>query len=130
MSKTTISESEFLTQFDTEASAVSYFERLRWPNGINCPYCDSMDIVDLPQRQHYHRCRKCNKQFTCKVGTVMQSSAIPVRMWLYTMYKMSVSRKGLSSLQLAKDIGVTQKSAWYMLYRLREACDLNGVILK
>ena len=133
MSKTTISEFEFLTMFDTEAKSVSWFESKRWPNGRYCPACGSTDTYSHKSRLGYYHCSDCRKQFSAKINTVMESSRIPVRTWLYAMYKVSVSRKGISSLQLAKEIGITQKSAWYMLQRIKEACgdsdtNLEGVV--
>ncbi len=129
MSKTTVSEFEFLSRFSTEATAVSYFEGLRWAEGRTCPYCTSKSTYSIPSRDFYYKCKDCRKQFSCKVNTVMQSSKLPVRTWLYAMYKVNVSRKGISSLQLAKEIGVTQKTAWFMLQRIKEACGNNGAQL-
>ena len=133
MSRTTVSEFAFLKKFDTEAKAVAFYEAYRWPEQRTCPRCQSHDTYSHHARSHYYHCRYCRKQFSCKTETVMHSSPLPVRMWLYTMYKVSVARKGVSSLQLAKEIGVTQKSAWHMLHRLKEACGnesgpLSGVI--
>ena len=129
MSNTTISEFEFLSNFDTGAKAVAYFEGIRWKDGRYCPACGSDATNSIKSRVHYYHCRDCKKQFSAKTNTVMQSSKVPVRKWLYTMHKVSVARKGISSLQLAKEIGVTQKSAWFMLQRIKEACGNNGLSL-
>ena len=136
MSKTTISEYSFLERFNTEEKAVEFFECLRWKDGVTCPNCGSRDTYPHTSRQFYHHCREkdCRLQFSCKTGTVMQSSKLPVRMWLYAMYKVSVARKGISSLQLAKELGVTQKTAWFMIHRIKEACGnsddtmLSGIV--
>lgn len=133
MSKTTISEFEFLKRFDTEAKAVAFYESIRWEQGRTCPRCDSADTYPHKSRSYFYHCRGCRKQFTCKVNTIMHASPLPVRMWLYAMYKVSVARKGISSLQMAKELGITQKSAWHMLQRIKEACGgdhgpLNGII--
>ena len=133
MSKTTISEFEFLKRFDTEAKAVAFYEAIRWEQGRTCPRCDSADTYPHKSRSFFYHCRSCRKQFTCKVNTIMHASPLPVRMWLYAMYKVSVARKGISSLQMAKELGITQKSAWHMLQRIKEACGgdhgpLNGII--
>ena len=125
----TISEFEFLDKFNTEDRAVRYFESKVWENGRCCPSCGSIDTYNHTTRKYYYHCRTCRKQFSCKTNTIMQSSPIPVRKWLYTMYKISVSRKSISSLQFSKEIGVTQKAAWHMLQRVREACSNQGVTL-
>ena len=133
MSKTTISEFEFLQRFDTEAKAVTFYEAIRWEQGRTCPRCDSADTYPHKSRAFFYHCRECRKQFTCKVNTIMHASPLPVRMWLYAMYKVSVARKGISSLQMAKELGITQKAAWHMVQRIKEACGgdhgpLNGII--
>ena len=129
MKEKAISEFEFLSQFNTEKKAVKFFESARWPNGRHCPTCGSPDTYRHKSRQFYCHCRNCRKQFSCKTNSIMQSSPIPVRTWLYAMYKVSVARKGISSLQISKEIGVTQKSAWFMLQRIKEACGNHGLIL-
>ncbi len=128
MSKTTVSEFQFLEQFNTEEKAVQFFERARWPMGRHCPHCGSFDTYPNKSRKFYYRCREreCRKQFSCKNNTVMQASNLPVKVWLYTMYKVSVARKGISSLQLAHELGISQKSAWFMLQRIKEACGNNA----
>lgn len=133
MSKTTISEFEFLKRFDTEAKAVAYYESVRWANGRTCPRCHAADTYEHKSRDFFYHCRVCRKQFTCKTETIMHGSPLPVKMWLCVMYKVSVARKGISSLQLAQELGITQKSSWYMLQRIKECCGgqdgpLAGVI--
>ena len=136
MSKTTISEFKFLERFNTEEKAVEFFESLRWPDGVTCPKCGNEDTYPHKTREFYHHCREkdCRLQFSCKTGTAMQSSKISMRKWLWAMYKVSVSRKGISSLQLAKELGITQKSAWHMIHRIKEACGndegdmLSGIV--
>ena len=102
-------------------------ETARWPGGIHCIYCGSGVVYKIREGKIY-TCKHCRKQFTIRTGTVMEDSHIPVRKWLYAMYLLNVSRKGISSVQLAKEIGVTQKSAWFLLGRLREACQQNGQV--
>ncbi len=136
MSKTTISEYSFLERFNTEEKAVEFFEMLRWKGGTTCPSCGGTDTYPHKTRKFYYHCRspKCRNQFSCKTGTVMQSSKLPVRMWLYAMYKVSIARKGISSLQLAKQLGITQKTSWFMIQRIKEACGndtdtmLSGIV--
>lgn len=125
MSKTTISEMEFLGLFNDEDKAVKFYEANRWPNGRHCPRCNSKDTYSHKSKKYFYHCRKCRKPFSCKMNTVMHSSNIRVGVWLYAMYKLTVSRKGISSLQMAKELGVTQKTAWFMMQRLKEACGHN-----
>lgn len=89
----------------------------------------------MTARPHgYYRCNACNKfTFTVRTGTIFERSHVPLHKWIYAMYLVVTARKGISSLQLAKEIGVTQKSAWFMLHRLREACGkdidkLRGIV--
>ena len=86
-----------------------------------------------PRKAGFHRCNKCQIDFTIRTGTIFERSHIPLHKWLYAMYLLVTARKGISSMQLAKEIGVQQKSAWFMLHRLREACGtelakLQGVV--
>ncbi len=133
MPKTTISEFQFLQKFDTEDKAVAFFESVRWKDGRTCPFCDSPNTYPHKSRAYFYHCRQCRKQFTCKVYTMMHASPLPMKMWLMAMYRVSVARKGVSSLQLAQELGITQKSAWHMLQRIKEACGgdqgpLSGII--
>lgn len=128
-----ISVVEFLTKrFSTEEKAVAYFVENRWGNKITCPYCEGETVYKVAGKQPY-KCGECNHKFTAKTGTIMEGSHISVRIWLLAMYLMGTSRKGISSIQLAKQLGVTQKTAWYMAHRIREACDsyydkLKGIV--
>lgn len=116
---------EFFERYPDEKSAREYMEAARWPSGIMCIHCSHNEVYKIRDGKLY-TCKSCRKQFTIRTGTVMESSHIPVRKWLYAMYLMSVARKGISSIQLAKEIGVTQKSAWHLLHRLRDACNTEG----
>ena len=118
----TMNKFAFLSKFNTEKKAVKFFEVARWSAGRYCPTCGSVNTYTHKSREFYYHCRDCRKQFSCKTHTIMQGSPVPVRTWLYAMYKVSVAPKGISSLQMAKEIGVTQKTAWFMLQRIKEAC--------
>ena len=120
-SGTTISAYEFFKNFPNEASAIEYIEGLRWADGIICPHCDSQRSGRMKGTQ-YHQCKDCRKKFTVRTGTIFERSHIPLDKWLYAMYILETARKGVSSLQLSKEIGVTQKATWFLLHRLREAC--------
>lgn len=120
---------EFIEMFPTEEAARAYLEQKRWVNGRTCPHCGNVHTSVL-KKVGYYRCKGCKKDFTVRVGTVMHRSKIPLKKWVYTMYKICTARKGISSIQLAQEIGVTQKTAWFLLQRLREACDITGEKLK
>src|SRR3954462_5693847 len=98
-----------------------WLESHLWPNGPHCPVCGLGDRITA-RKGGYYRCRQCKEAFTVRTGTVMERSPIPLHKWVYTMYLLVTARKGISSLQLAKEIGITQKSAWFALHRIREAC--------
>jgi transposase-like protein len=134
MSRSTISTFRLFEMFPTEDSARAYLEGRLWPNGPICPKCHSGERLTT-RKNGFHRCNACAEDFTVRTGTIFGRSHIPLHKWVYAMYLLVTARKGISSMQLAKEIGVTQKSAWFMLQRLREACSapdnidkLRGVI--
>jgi transposase-like protein len=132
MSRSTISTFQLFELFPDAESARKHIEALRWPDGARCPFCGLGNRIGV-RKGGYYRCNQCLEDFTVRTKTVMERSHIPLHKWLYAMYLMMTARKGISSLQLAKEIGVTQKSAWFMLGRLREACGgdltiLSGII--
>lgn len=116
----TLSAYQFHELFPDEESAVAWFESTRWPDGRYCPHCGSVDIAECAKPQPY-RCRDCRKHFSARTGTAMQSSKLPVEKWLYAMYLISVSKKGLSSLQLARALGIAQEAAWRLGHKIRQA---------
>lgn len=129
MSKSTISTFQLFQMFPDEDAARKYIEARRWPNGAVCPSCQNADRI-TPRKDGYYRCNACKVDFTVRTGTVYERSHIPLHKWLYAMYLLMTARKGISSMQLAKEIGITQKSAWFMLGRLREACGSDLTTLR
>lgn len=129
MSRSTISTMELFAMFPDEATARIYLESRLWAEGVNCPNCKNGGRITA-RKNFYHRCNACQLDFTIRTGTIFERSHIPLQKWVYAMYLMVTARKGISSLQLAKEIGVTQKSAWFMLQRLREACGKDNDKLK
>jgi len=116
---------------DQEAARV-YLESRLWPNGARCPVCASGERVTA-RKGGYYRCNVCKEDFTVRTGTIFERSHVPLHKWVYAMYLLVTARKGISSMQLAKEIGITQKSAWFVLHRLREACGsdlakLQGIV--
>ncbi len=119
----TISIVELLTRFSTEHKAVKWLEQIRWGNNPVCPHCGGIEnISPAPNRKHTYWHKECRNHFTVKTDTIMHSSKLPTRKWIVAIYYILTARKGISSLQLSKELGITQKSAWFMLQRIREAC--------
>lgn len=121
MSRSTISTFKLFELFPNEETARQYLEGRLWPSGPICPDCKSGERITT-RKGGYYRCNACALDFTVRTATIFERSHIPLHKWVYAMYLLVTARKGISSLQLAKEIGVTQKSAWFMLQRLREAC--------
>lgn len=117
--------------FHNEAKAIKYLEHIIWYDGICCPHCcNTNKIYSLEgksTRAGLKKCGSCKKQFTVKVGTVFESSHIPLHKWLQAAYLISSSKKGISSHQLHRTLQITYKSAWFMMHRLREAMKANDI---
>jgi transposase-like protein len=134
MSRTTISTFQLFELFPDEDAARKYLEDRLWPSGPKCPTCKSGERLTT-RKKGFHRCNACQLDFTIRTGTIFGRSHIPLHKWVHAMYLLVTARKGISSLQLAKQIGISQHAAWFMLQRLREACStpdsqdkLKGVI--
>jgi transposase-like protein len=129
--KITISAYEFFKKFPDELSARKYLEQQRWNSLPTCPHCKEAARINVRINKFdgYYRCLVCSNDFTVRTGTMMERSHIPLTKWLYAMYLVTTSRKGVSSLQLSKELGITQKSSWFLLHRIREACghDKNDI---
>ena len=113
---------ELFEIFPDEKSARKWFENLRWFNEeSHCPRCGSMRTSTVPNEtpMPYH-CGDCRKYFSVKTGTVMEKSKLPLRKWVIAIYLMSTNLKGVSSMKLHRDLGVTQKTAWMMAQKIRE----------
>lgn len=111
--------------FHDEAAAIAYLESIVWRDGIVCPKCGVLDnsgkLQGKTARPGLRKCYACRKQFTVKVGTVFESSHVPLYKWLQAAYLLASSKKGISSHQLHRVLEVTYKTAWFMTHRLREA---------
>jgi transposase-like protein len=132
MSKSTISVFQLFEMFPDQETARVYLESRLWPQGPRCPSCGIGDRITT-RKGGYYRCNQCKTDFTVRTGTIFERSHVPLHKWIYAMYLVVTARKGISSMQLAKEIGVTQKTAWFVLGRLREACGdkfekLSGII--
>jgi len=117
----TISLYEFFAKFPNEESARLYFEDKRWKSGISCPHCGSLGVSEcLNHKPMPYRCKDCRKHFSVRTGTVLEQSRIPLQKWLMAIYMMTTARKGIPSTQMARELGITQKSAWFLAQRIRE----------
>lgn len=109
--------------FHNEEAAIAFLEAIVWVDGIVCPKCGNIGETYkiVGKRPGLRTCKACRSQFTVKVNTVFESSHIPVRVWLQASYLLAASKKGFSAHQLHRMLGVTYKTAWFMMHRLREA---------
>jgi transposase-like protein len=115
--------------FVDETKAREFLESKRWPNGVKCAHCNHDKVYALtakpeskkPVRAGVYKCAKCRQQFTVRVGTIFEDSKIPLCKWLMAIHLMTSSKKGVSSLQIQREVGVTYKSAWFLTHRIREA---------
>lgn len=120
--------------FHDDQKAREYLEALRWPNGAVCPHCGTAKepyaLKGRATRPGVWKCSDCREQFTVTVGTVFERSKIPLSKWLMATYLLCSSKKGISSHQLHRTLGITYKSAWFMTHRIREAMkDGSGGLL-
>lgn len=113
--------------FNDETAAYAHVEALLWPNGPVCPHCENADEAKTGRlngkttRPGLRKCYVCLKQFTVKVGTIFEDSHAPLRLWLQAIYLMCSSKKGISTRQLQRTLGVGMKTAWFMGHRIRHA---------
>ena len=110
--------------FGDEEKARKWIEEQRWPKGPHCPHCGSVNVkVGVPHKSMTHRCNDCPKKpmFTVRVGSVMQGSKLPYRVWAVGIYLFTTNLKGISSMKLHRELGIGQKAAWFMLHQLHEA---------
>ncbi len=111
---------DVLDRFPNEQSCINHLEKLRWPYGIICQHCGSSEKIHSYKSRLIYKCGVCKKQFSVRKGTIFEESRLSLRKWFAAAWLMTENRKGISSCQLAREIGVTQKTAWFMLGRLRE----------
>lgn len=125
----------FEPRFQNEDAAREHLEALHWPGGPFCPHCGSVKATRLPPqkgrktkahpegalRKGVVQCNDCRQQYTVTVGTVFESSKVPLHKWLYVNHVLCSSKKGTSAHQIARNIGVSYKTAWFMMHRIREA---------
>jgi transposase-like protein len=113
----------YAPEFTNEEAAIAHLEKSRWADGVFCPHCGSVEVTRMAGKTQagYFQCNGCRDKFTCRTGTVMERSHIPVHKWLLATHLLSASKKGMSARQLHRMLGVTYKSAWFLAHRIREA---------
>ena len=120
---------ELLRRFPDDTAAERYFIETRWPEGPHCPYCGSTNVLSGAKHKTMpYRCREkeCRKRFSVRTGSVMEGSNLGYQTWALAIYLLMTSLKSVSSMKLHRDLGITQKSAWFLAHRLREAWQETG----
>lgn len=115
--------------FKDETTCIAYWEQIRWNGVATCPHCESINPY---KTNRGYKCRniECQKKFTSIVGTIFENTKMPLRTWFGAIYLCSNHKKGISSLQLSRDLGIHQKSAWFLLHRIRETMkEINALPL-
>lgn len=119
--------------YTDENAAREHLEALLWPNGPTCPHCGNADAKRITKlqgkstRPGVYKCKECRKPFSVTVGTVFERSHIPLNQWVYAVSLLASSKKGISSHQIHRTLGVTYKTAWFMTHRIREAMRALGM---
>jgi transposase-like protein len=118
-----ITVKQLMAKFNDEATAMAWFESKIWPDGRKCPRCGNTETVECGQGRHPmpYRCHACNRYFSVRIGTILERSHVSLQDWAIAIYMHLTSLKGVSSMKLHRDLGVTQKTAWFMLQRIRRA---------
>jgi transposase-like protein len=111
--------------FPDEQAAIDHLRAIRWKDGAFCPYCNSKRVMHFGDNRT-HKCSDCRQRFSIKVGTIFEDTKLPLRKWFAAIWLITSHKKGIASTQLAKDLKITQKSAWFVLHRLRHAARTNS----
>lgn len=119
---------EAIEYFANPQVATAFVVNIHWPDGVTCPRCECKDVSHISTRQIW-QCKSCKKQFSVKAGTIFEDSPLPLKKWLAAMWLITSAKNGISSYELHRALGITQKSAWFMLHRIRLAMQ-NGSIEK
>ena len=110
---------QLIEKFSDEQTCIDHLKELRWKDGQYCPHCGNEKIYEFKDGKTF-KCAACRKKFTVKVGTIFEDSPLPLQKWFVAIYLVTSHKKGISSIQLAKDINVTQKTAWLLCHKIRE----------
>ena len=118
----TISVVQLFRIFPDEDACYAWLEEARWQDTPVCPHCGGIENIVPDKRERHYRHKNCRKRFTVTTGTCMHATKRPLQDWIYAIYSVLTARKGVSALQLSKELGVQYRTAWHMLHRIREAC--------
>ena len=122
---------ELFELFPDEHAARHWFEDTRWVDGRHCGHCGSNNTREVPNEKPMpYWCKDCRAYFSVRTGTPMQCSKLPLRKWVAAIHLMTTNLNGVSSMKLHRDLGVTQKTAWLMVHRVREAWNAETVALQ
>jgi transposase-like protein len=113
--------------FSDEQVCIDTIAKIRWPNGPTCPACDGTEHYYLKTQKRW-KCKKCAKQFSVKLGTIFEDSPISLDKWLVALWMLVNCKNGISSYEVGRDLGITQKSAWFVLQRLRLALQEKSLV--
>src|SRR5580700_7077520 len=113
--------------FSDEQVCIDTIAELRWPKGPICPKCNHAEHYYLATQKRW-KCRKCAKQFSVKLGTIFEDSPIPLDKWLVALWMLVNCKNGISSYEIGRNLGITQKSAWFVLHRLRLALQEHSLV--
>lgn len=119
---------EFYQRFPTEEACGEFIAQERWDGQVTCPRCGCHKVYKVAGAMGF-KCGGCRKRFSVRTGTVMECSRLHLQTWLLAIYMMTTAHKGISSVQFAKELGVCQKTAWFLQHRIREACDARRNLL-
>lgn len=116
---------QLLEKLKTEQDCINYFVKVRWNGEVKCPFCFHNKVYSFQDKKRF-KCKSCSQIFSYKTGTIFENTKIPMRKWFLAIYIQASHKKGISSHQLAKDLGTTQKTAWFMLQRIRHIMASNN----
>ena len=111
---------DLMVAFQEPQAAIDHFTAIRWKNGQFCPHCGHDKVYSLSKKNIF-KCAQCRKNFSITVGTIFENTKLPLRVWFGAIWLITNHKKGIASTTLATDLGVTQKTAWFILHRLRHA---------
>jgi len=111
---------QMMDAFPDEQTCINHLRAIRWANGAYCPHCGGTKVYHFSD-DRTHKCGDCRQRFSIKVGTIFEDTKLPLRKWFIAIWMITSHKKGIASTQLAKDLKITQKSAWFVLHRLRHA---------
>src|SRR5712692_6232532 len=114
--------------FGSADTCHEFLAAMRWPHGVRCPHCNSKKVGDLVKSRRIWNCKACKKQFSVKVGTIFEDSPLGLDKWLPATWLIVNAKNGTSSCELARSVGVTQKTAWFMLHRIRLAMQEGSIV--